>query len=187
MQKSLTKPLPHFSLLELHWNEDRSFYQDVVISEEGRRTFIDRIGYVGLLPFLLGVLPTCSDRTERVLDVLRDTDHLWSEYGLMSLSASDDDFGGGENYWKGPIWININYLALAALKNHYSTCPGSLGAEARRVYSELRQNVVENVYKEYRRTGYIWEQYSPLDGSGQRSHPFTGWSSLVLLMMAEMY
>lgn len=154
------------------------------------------------------MVPPCSDRVQEVLDIMRDTDHLWSEYGLMSLSASDDDFGGGENYWKGPIWININYLALGALKNVgllpwnlqftwdiddfitpqvYSKCPGALGEEASRIYTELRRNVVENVYKEYRRTGYIWEQYSPLDGRGQRSHPFTGWSSLVLLMMAELY
>ena len=116
IRHDFTPFLTRWLILELHWNRDMSFYQDVVLSPSGQRTFVGRIGYVGLLPVLLGILP-CSDRVEAVLDVMRDTDHLWSEYGLMSLSASDDDFGGGENYWKGPIWININYLALMGLKN----------------------------------------------------------------------
>ncbi|KAI9022535.1 glycoside hydrolase [Hyaloraphidium curvatum] len=175
------------TLEKVHWNDDESFYQDVVMREDGTRTFIGRIGYVGLFPVILGVVPPCHPSVEGVLELLRDPDHLWSDYGIMSLSASDDDFGGGENYWKGPIWINVNYLVLAALKKWYSECPGSLGAEAQRIYAELRRNVMENVYKEYRRTGYIWEQYSPLNGAGQRSHPFTGWSALVLLIMAEKY
>ena len=50
-----------------------------------------------------------------VLDLLRDPEHLWSPYGLRSLSASHPEFGTGENYWRGPIWIQMNYLALQAL------------------------------------------------------------------------
>ncbi len=34
-------------------------------------------------------------------------------------SCADPLFGKDENYWKGPIWININYMILAALHNHY--------------------------------------------------------------------
>lgn len=55
------------------------------------------------------------------------------------------------------------------------------------MYTELRNNVVANVAREFRRTGFLWEQYSDKDGRGQGAHPFTGWSSLVLAIMAEQY
>lgn len=51
---------------------------------------------------------------------MRDPAHLWTPYGLRSLSHSHPEFGKGENYWKGPIWIQMNYLALSAL--HKVSC-----------------------------------------------------------------
>lgn len=55
------------------------------------------------------------------------------------------------------------------------------------MYIGLRNDIVENVYGEWKKTGYVWEQYSGVDGKGLRSHPFTGWTSLVLLIMAEKF
>lgn len=72
-------------------------------------------GYLSLFPFLLGLLPPDSPHLGAILDLLRDPEHLWSPYGLRSLSAAHPEFGQGENYWKGPIWIQMNYLALASL------------------------------------------------------------------------
>lgn len=63
---------------------------------------------------------------------------------------------------------------------------GPYREEANIIYKELRDNIVKNVFDEYQRTGYVWEQYSP-DGEGKRSHPFTGWTALVTLIMAEKY
>ncbi|KAG1240516.1 hypothetical protein G6F68_017584 [Rhizopus microsporus] len=65
--------------------------------------------------------------------------------------------------------------------------PGPYQARAQTIYNQLRDNIIRNVYKEYQKTGYVWEQYSPETGEGMRSHPFTGWTSLVLLIMAEKY
>lgn len=169
-------------------------------------------GYLSLFPFLLGLLPSSSPHLGPILDLLSDPLHLWSPYGLRSLSASHPLFGQGENYWRGPIWIQMNYLALSSLyKVPYSfSCVGCyLRADRymqqnldhirrgparytmtyeRTLYAMFSRRV--RLYlawldlivgQEYERTGYVWEQYDPMTGEGRRSHPFTGWTSLVTL------
>lgn len=54
---------------------------------------------------------------------------------------------------------------------------------ARQMYNDLRKNLVQNVYNEWERTGFAWEQYNPETGQGQRIQHFTGWTSLVVNMM----
>jgi len=131
---------------------------------------------------------------------MRDPEHLWSPYGIRSLSLSHPEFGKGEDYWKGAIWMPMNYMALSALhgvcrvlphrccpylithhEQKYAAVGGPHQERAKRIYAELRTNIIDNVFKEYERTGYVWEQYNAETGEGRRSHPFTGWTSLVTL------
>jgi mannosyl-oligosaccharide glucosidase len=72
-------------------------------------------GYISIFPLLLGLVPADSPHLGALLDVMSDPAHLWSEYGLRSLSKSDEFYSTGENYWRGPIWANMNYLALSSL------------------------------------------------------------------------
>lgn len=74
-------------------------------------------GYVSLFPFLLSLLDPSSPHLGATLELLRDESQLWSPFGIRSLSKAHPLFGQGENYWRGPIWIQMNYLALAALNN----------------------------------------------------------------------
>jgi len=39
----------------------------------------------------------------------------------------------------------------------------------------------------YQQTGFLWEQYDQVNGKGKGAHPFTGWTSTVVLIMAEAY
>ena len=64
---------------------------------------------------MLELLPADSPHLGPILDLLADPEHLWSPYGIRSLSKSHPEFGLGENYWKGPIWVQMNYLVLRAL------------------------------------------------------------------------
>jgi mannosyl-oligosaccharide glucosidase len=50
-----------------------------------------------------------------VLDLMEDEEELWSEFGLRSLSKSDELYHTGEDYWRGPVWMPINYLAVSQL------------------------------------------------------------------------
>ncbi|KAI5478238.1 mannosyl-oligosaccharide glucosidase, glycoside hydrolase family 63 protein [Pseudohyphozyma bogoriensis] len=172
---------------DLHWSEEEQMYCDASVDEDDESFHVCHKGYISLFPFLLGLLPPDSAHLGPILDMIRSPDHLWSPYGIRSLSKSDPYFGQGENYWRGPIWIQMNYMALSSLYKIYAAEPGPNQVRAGEIYAELRQNVINNVYKEYERTGYVWEQYDPISGEGKRSHPFTGWTSLVTLIMAEKY
>ncbi|KAL4640485.1 mannosyl-oligosaccharide glucosidase-like [Arapaima gigas] len=156
-----------------------------------RLQFVNALGYVSLFPFLLHVLEPESPKLERILKDMRDPDKLWTPFGLRSLSKADPLYMKRNTehdapYWRGPVWININYLAVRALY-HYSNVEGPYREKAAALYDDLRTNIINNVYRQYVESGYIWEQYNDSTGRGQGSHPFTGWSALTVLMMAEQY
>jgi mannosyl-oligosaccharide glucosidase len=163
-----------------------------VTKETPEFRFVDTFfGYVSLFPFLLEIVSSDSPALSEILLKIRDPNILWTNYGLRSLSKSSPMYMKWNTehdppYWRGPIWININYLALKALY-YYSSQPGPYMNEAKKIYVELRHNVVNNMILQYKQTGYIWEQYDDKTGSGKGCRPFTGWSSLVVLMMAEEY
>jgi len=168
----------------VHWNEVSKMYNDVDLSEE--KTYVDHVGYISLFPILLGVVPKDSPKLEALLRAIKDPNQLWSQYGIRSISISDRFYTKGENYWTGPIWININYMLLSSLHKNYINS-GPYKTLAKEVYRQLRTNLITNMYQVYEKTGYVWEQYHPETGAGQRCHPFTGWSSLIVLIMAEKY
>ncbi|KAM6221554.1 mannosyl-oligosaccharide glucosidase [Rhynchocyon petersi] len=198
------------SLDELHWAPELRVFADFgnhtravqlkhrppqglvrVVSRQPRMQYVDALGYVSLFPFLLRLLGPGSPRLGPLLDVLADSRHLWSPFGLRSLAASSSFYSQHNSehdppYWRGAVWLNINYLALGAL-HHYGNLEGPSQARAAKLYRELRANVLRNVRQQYQATGFLWEQYSDRDGHGMGCRPFQGWTSLVLLIMAEDY
>lgn len=149
-------------------------------------------GYVNLFPFLLKILKPDSQELLKVLNELKNPDLLWTKYGLRSLSKSDPLYMKRNTehdppYWRGQIWININYLAVKALKHYSTVAQPPISSMAEDAYRDLRTNLINNVFQQYKRTGYIWENYNDNTGAGQGCHPFTGWSALVVLMMSEQY
>ena len=117
---------------------------------------------------------------------LRDPKRIWSEHGLRSLSRESSLYMAHNTehdgpYWRGPVWINLNYMALAALKR-YAAQEGPYAERAAAIHDELRTNILRTVVDEDERTGFLWEQYDGDSGEGKGSHPFTGWTALFALL-----
>ncbi|NXV87217.1 MOGS glucosidase, partial [Calonectris borealis] len=161
------------------------------VREAPRPRFVGALGYVSLFPLLLQLLRPDSPRLPAVLDAMRSERQLWTPFGLRSL-ARDSPLYMQRNtqhdppYWRGPVWVNINYLALRALHG-YAGAEGPQRERAAELYRELRQNLVANLYRQYAESGFLWEHYSDSTGRGQGCRPFAGWSALVVLVMAEDY
>ena len=100
---------------DLHWDDKAKTYCDATIDDYEESVHVCHKGYISIFPFLVGLLPADSPKLNAVLDLIADPEELWSEHGLRSLSKSDEFYGTGENYWRGPIWVNMNYLAVVQL------------------------------------------------------------------------
>jgi len=153
--------------------------------------FVNMFGYVNLFPVILQVLQPESIHLETIVKQLDDPKLLWTPHGLRSLAKNAPLYNTRNTehdppYWRGPIWININFMALKSL-NYYSNVNGRAKDISKRIYRQLRDNVIGNVMAQHFKTGYLWEQYDDTSGNGKGCRPFTGWSSLVVLIMAEEY
>lgn len=144
-------------------------------------------GYITILPLLLGLLEVNDSKVGAILEALEDESILRTTAGVRSLSRSDDWYRKGDDYWTGSVWMPFNFLTLAALKRKYGAKPGAYQARAAKTYEFLRQTILRNTMKVFEESNQFWENYSSEDGSGKSGRQFTGWTSLILLIMAEMY
>ncbi|KAE9968726.1 hypothetical protein EG328_007292 [Venturia inaequalis] len=170
------------SLEFLHWSEVDQAYCDVT-KVNGLNAFECHKGYISILPLLLGSMNATHPHLNATLALMRNETELWSPHGLRSLSRSDKLFGTAEDYWRGPIWININYLAIIKLLE-LAQSPGPHRTTAGEMYIDLRKNIIATVYNSWRQTGFAWEQYNSNTGAGQRTQGFTGWTALVVNILA---
>lgn len=172
----------------IHWSENEKTYCDVSVDENDENMHYCFKGYISLFPFITKLIPTTQvDKIEHIVDMLKDPEQLWSPYGIRSLSKSDEKYRTAENYWRSPIWLNINYLVLEALVHYKQESAPHMSSDVAEklalAYSELRVNLVENVYSQWDKTGFVWEQYDDITGEAKGAKNFLGWTSTVLLIM----
>ena len=162
------------------------FYMD----EAGEKQFDGHTGYLNFWPFFLGAIDTSDSRFETTYKKLTDSaTGLWTDNGVRSLSINDPYYMLGDDYWTSPIWLNINFLITSSLFKYSkdASIESTLQADIASSYQELRLNLIDMIVDSYSETGFIWEVYNDIDGSGMDNHPFTGWSALVTNLMAEVY
>jgi len=121
-----------------------------------------------LLPLLIDRLPEAI--TARLVQNLTDPNLFWTPYPIATVSVSDPSFDPMQ-MWRGPVWININYLFIEALERH-----GRLELAA-----QLRQKTLELIMKH----DDIYEYYHPMTGERPpKAAPMFGWSAALFIEMA---
>jgi putative isomerase len=121
-----------------------------------------------LLPLWTGHLP--NDMMARLLRHLTDPTTFWPEWPLPTVAISDPKFDPWQ-MWRGPTWVNINYLFIEALMQ--------IGQHelARR----LRRRSLELVMQH----NDIYEYYNPITAERPpKAAPIFGWTSAVFIDMA---
>jgi len=140
--KKILDAIEH-NLNDLHWSDKEGCYCDATIDDFEENKLVCHKGYISLFPFLTGLIKADDPKLAKLLQLIGDEEELWSPYGLRSLSMADEFYGTAENYWRNPIWININYLALVQL--YVCAPPLSLTRHKRNA------NLMENRMSEHKR------------------------------------
>ena len=104
---------------DLHWDDSAKTFCDATIDDYEESIHVCHKGYISIFPFMTGLLGPDSKRLGAILDLIEDPEELWSDHGIRSLSRKDALYGTDENYWRSPVWMNMNYLIVKEL---YVSC-----------------------------------------------------------------
>jgi len=66
-----------------------------------------------LYPLWTGQLP--KNINQRLIQHLTDNDEFWGEIPIPSVARNDPHYEPG-TMWRGPVWVNINYFFIEALR-----------------------------------------------------------------------
>ena len=119
-----------------------------------------------LMPLALGSIP--EERRERLVGHLKNPDEFWPRYPIPSVPINSRHFRpmSRRYLWRGPTWINTNWLITEGLKRHG--------------YYELAEAVARSSRELVEHSGFR-EFYNPLTGVGGGARDF-GWSALAAIM-----
>jgi mannosyl-oligosaccharide glucosidase len=77
----------------------------------------------------------------KIVDIIGDEKQLLSQGGIRSLSIYDSEYGTLDNYWRGSVWLPINYMVLRACRLFYWQ-----EERIREVYGRVRGKLIDSVY-----------------------------------------
>jgi mannosyl-oligosaccharide glucosidase len=100
-----------------------------------------------------------KNKASASLKALSDKNTMLSNAGIRSLSKGDQFFLYQSNYWRGAVWINVNYLILRGLYNNYLGLDniGDQFKTGRDLYQKIRKNLIGAVYKNWNDNHIFWE------------------------------
>jgi putative isomerase len=124
---------------------------------------------------LIGRVPTLDRATEMAGQHLMNPTEFGGEFVLPSIARSDPSFPR-QHYWRGAVWPPLNFLVYLGLRNYdLPQARHALAAKSLAVFMG-----------EWRRKGFISENYSAFTGAGDDSRltstPFYSWGVLMGMM-----
>ncbi len=150
-------------MIEDLWDEEMGVFQAMFENEP-----INVLTPFNLYPLWSGQLP--DDIRTRIIDHLKSPDEFWGKFGLPSVAFKDPHFDP-VTMWRGPVWVNINYFMIEALKQ-----VGEL-----ELADELRTKTLELIQKH----PGIFEYYNSEDGiPPERAAEAFGWTAAVFIDLA---
>ncbi|MCK4245171.1 MAG: flagellar biosynthesis protein FlgM [Candidatus Omnitrophica bacterium] len=130
------------------WSKRDRFYYD--LKENGKFNKIKTIS--SFLPLFAGIAN--KKQAQSLVNHLKNRKQFWSDFPIPSVSMDEPSYC--KDMWRGPTWINYNYLIIEGLKRYG--------------YNRLAHRIINKTLKEiarwYKKKGAIFEYY---DSEGETS------------------
>jgi glycogen debranching enzyme len=95
-------------MIEDYWDEEAGLFRALHHNQP-----IPVVTPFNLYPLWSGQLPEAI--RARLIAHLTNPDEFWGEYVIPSVARNDRHYDP-ETMWRGPIWVNINYIFIEALR-----------------------------------------------------------------------
>jgi putative isomerase len=150
-------------LIDLAWDQESGFFW----ARRNGSTVNVRTPF-NLFPLITGQMP--PEICERLVAHLTDERQFWSRYPVPTVAMDDPKYDPVE-MWRGPTWVNVNYLLIEGLQR--SGYP--------ELARELRQRTLDLICCR----NDIYEYYHPVSGENPpKAASMFGWSSAVFIDLA---
>jgi hypothetical protein len=121
-----------------------------------------------LYPLWTGQMP--PQVVERLTAHLLDPRQFWTTHPIPTVAANDPKYNPNQ-MWRGPVWININYIFVEALQR--------VGNQA------LARDLAERTLRLVMSQNDIYEYYHPTTGEAPpKAAPIFGWSAACFIDLA---
>jgi putative isomerase len=121
-----------------------------------------------LFPLITGRMP--PDIAARLVAHLTDAQEFWPRYPVPTVALDDPRYNPNQ-MWRGPTWLNVNYLLIEGLE--------------RAGYIDLAQELARRTLDLTRQRDDIYEYYHPETGANPpQAASIFGWSSAVFIDLA---
>ncbi len=148
---------------EILWDEQASLY----FAHHEKEVIRLRTPF-SLFPLLVGSLS--PERAASLVEHLFDEKTFWTAFPVPSVAIDETAFDP-EQMWRGPAWVNVNYLLVEGL-----TRSGYL-KEAQKLRLITLQKLMD--------LPDFYEYYNPLTGTpGSKAAPIFGWSAALFIDLA---
>lgn len=143
----------------VHWSDEWGLFNDVL--EDGS---ISRcLTPVVFWPLWVGV--ATQEQAAQCLPYLADPKVFASPWPVPSVALDHPAFAA-DDYWRGPVWINLNWVAIRGLQGYGHDSAAAL----------LREKTLDLIA----RTPVLHEYYNPTNGAGLGS-PHYGWTAALYI------
>jgi len=152
-------------MLRWMWDEDAGLFWAKRPTHDAR---VNVRTPFNLYPLITGRLP--EHVTRRLVAHLTDENEFWSRYPLPTVALNDPKFDP-LTMWRGPTWVNVNYLMIEGLQ--------------RTGYADLARELRRRTLDLLCLHDDIYEYYQPQTGAvPPKAASIFGWSSAVFIDLA---